>query len=539
MQIKKTFGQEKYKKLLIIFLAVLIFAGSFLVHYLPVLVKGYSPAICTDNLILARNYYLTGQKTIENESGVYLSTDLIKENGGIAATTENELTPIIYSQLFRVFGFLPDLPLYISLICFSLILVLLFLLFNKMFNLSVALLAVGFGLLVPIFWWGSVYLGFYEFALLFFVLGFFIYFYPKQPSYFHLIFASLFFGLAALCRNAFLISFLAILIFDFFKNRSIKKSVVFVLPFAAIVGLVFGLEVFAGSNLYLSPKKVEAFSYYTHLFPDPYTYHFEAESYLAEIKDNAKGDIAGMIVDRGDYNFSEYLQKRGEILINSVNYYLRQLISLTILGGPITLLFVIFGFYFLQKENKKLFYFFGFWFSFLAFFLLFLKTSNWDHLLEILPLISLTGGLGVYYCLQSIYHWETDKNKSLILTIILVIAVFGNLFGLSKIMFSREYGGQNLVVKAQSIINGLKAANLDSKKDVVAIGIHPGLSGVLNYYTDKNYIYFDPETIIRLTKENKLKEGFDYFGVTAIAGFSDEIMATAANQTKVLIIKNQ
>lgn len=525
------------KKTLLVLLAVLVFFITLFVHYLPILVKGYSPALDTDNLVLARNIHLTGEKVIENDLSIYLSSDLLKESGGIPAASFNKLTPLIYSWLFDIFGFHQDIPLYVSLICLSLVSALLFLLFNRLFNLSIALIGAGVSALVPTFWWESIQLGFYELAVLFFIVGLFFYLYPKKSNIYTLVFASIFFALAVLSRNAFLISFLAIIVFEFCRNRSLRKVIWLGLPLALIVGAVFFFDFQAGTNPYFSSNSGETFSDYGHLFPDAYVYHFEAESYLKSIKDQAGGDVAGRILSRGGYQGFESVQKRFQLFYNSIQYYARQFFRPTILGGPLAILFLFIGFYYLQKKNKALFSLFIIWLVILSSALVYLGTSNHDHFLEILSIISLAIALGIYYFIDLIFYSSLKNIKKIIFVSVLLFGTFVYLLGIDYWMFSREYGGENIAVKIHPLIEVLNNSNLDSKSDVVAVGVHSAVVGILNYYTNKNYIYFDPQTLERLVEEKKVNEAFEYFGVTHIAGFDNNLSQRVSEVTDVLVIQ--
>ncbi|MFA5022527.1 MAG: hypothetical protein WC508_05635, partial [Patescibacteria group bacterium] len=442
----------KYHWFSLIILAIIIFIVTFFGHLMPVLVKGYSPAVETDNLILARNLHFTGQRVIESDLNVYLSTEVLKEKGGLQAGTQNILTPLIYSQLFDIFGWQPNLPLYVSLACWSAVILLLFFLSLRLFNLTVALLTVGTLTLIPAFWWGSITLGFYEFAVLFFTLGLFFYFYPKKNKNFSLVLASIFFALAVLSRNAFLISILLIFVFEFFKQRSFKRLACLVVPLVIIVGGVFLTDFKTGSNVYFSSDQTKTFGYYTHVFPDPYTYHFDKENYLAKIKAAASGDIAGKIIDMGGYQGKALFVKYLELFANSSKYYIVQCFRPTILGGILVLSLLFFGFYHLKKSNKDLLQLFIFWPVVLFLALVVLKTSNSDHFMELVPIISIVSALGIYYLLNLVINSESSKNKKIFFGAILVIGILGNLLAIDKILFGREYGGQNVIVNTQPLI---------------------------------------------------------------------------------------
>ena len=74
-------------------------------------------------------------------------------------------------------------------------------------------------------------------------------------------------------------------------------------------------------------------------------------------------------------------------------------------------------------------------------------------------------------------------------------------------------------------------------KNIIATGYHPSVPLALNYYTNKNFIYFHPETIKKLLAEKSLQSAFDKFGVSHIIGFENDLNNQIHNQTTVNIIK--
>jgi hypothetical protein len=530
------FVKNLFTKRQTLVVAILIFIFSFLIHFLPVYLAGYSPAVDSENLILARNLALSGKPMIESDLNVYLSPQVLATVSGLKANTNSQLTPLIYSHLFKIFGFNKNLPLVFSLVCWSLICALIFILFKQWFNFFLGLICSLVAVFTPIFWWASIQLGFYEWAALFFVLGLFLYFYPKESSLITLALAGVFFALAIVCRNAFIISVFIVIVFSIYHQRSVKKLVYLSLPVIIIVGGIFYLDIQSGTNAYLSPAQNKSFSEFAHLFPDPYTYHFNQQNYLDTIKNKAEGDVASVIISQGGYGGKELLEKYFGIFINSFNYYLRQMIRPTILGGPIIIILMILGLIYLFKSNRTWLYFSGFWLMALFSALIFLRTSNSDHFLEIIFVVSLLVGFG-FYSLASIAKNSLSKKYYYLTLIFLSLITVANYFFVDCWMFYREYKGDNLVVQAQPIIKSVNQNSLDPNKDILAVNIHPSMVGIINYYTSANIIYFDSQTIEDLLTANKLKEAFNYFGVTAVASYSEDLTNKISQVAPVKIIK--
>jgi len=510
----------------IILIIIILFLLSLVVHFLPVYKKGYSFDSFGGSLILARNFALTGQLEIESEKNVYLSSEKIKQEG-IYSNWGNKLTPYIYGQIFKIFGFNQNLPLYFVLILWSLSGVILFLVVLKLFNLKVALI---FGLIdtfIPVFTQGSLMAGFYEWAVLFFSFGLLIYLWPKSNKR-NLLLASLFFGLASLARNVFLLSFIPLAIYDFWQNKSYKRLIVFVLPFIIIWGVYLMPGYLVGlPNAYLSSQDT-SFNYYGHLFPDPYTYHFEKEKYLESIL--------------GDYNvyFSEYFLKydypvslidRFRLYFESALFYPKEVSKIIVLGGPLILLLLIAGLIYLYKEKKYLFKLFALWGISWYFLLIILKTNNWDHFMELRFPIALSISLGVVWLIEHIMNLSFSRNLKYLIIIVFLVFLVLHFSLANKWMLHEEYNTSKVDV-IRELSQVINQQELDKQNDVIAISIHPIVQN-LNYYTDQNIIYFNSQTIERLLEQNKLTEAFKQFGVTKIIGFDFDLSQRIKEQTGI------
>ncbi len=97
--------------------------------------------------------------------------------------------------------------------------------------------------------------------------------------------------------------------------------------------------------------------------------------------------------------------------------------------------------------------------------------------------------------------------------------LLGHLINSSKWMFHEEY-------ETSSIEKALVQTEL-VKKAMVSESSIIAVSGetmeVLNYYTDRTFIKFAPETIEKLIRENKLKDGLQKFNVTYALGYDEEL----------------
>ncbi len=484
---------EKSKKIIILF-AVLFFVAS-LARIAPVLYKGYAPTGGHDNLVLSRNLSETGEYSLENEKNVILSSDKIKEEG-MVSTFGNKLSIILSAQVFKVFGFSANLPFYVSVFLFALTTAMIFLLVLRVFdNFWLAFIVASLDLAMPFVWKGALFAGTYEFASVFFLAGLLVYFWNKKVNNFALVFSSSFLGLAIVSRNAFLLSVIPIIIYEFFKNCSFKRVLCFGLP-ALLIFVSVGLF----NNSYLTSTD-ESFARYGHLFPDPYTYHFEKESYIESIKGTRDPDF---IEFASKYGYETSFFQKIKMYFNSAIFYPKQSFSLINFGGPFFLFLGILGAIFLYRDKREILQFFGIWLVFWYLGLIALKTNNWDHFLEIRFILVVLIALGAWNILTLI------KEKKL--QMFFVGFLFLQLFFANKWLFHQDYE-TSFLPEAVIISEEINKSDV-SDDEIIAVSFNQNAPLILNYYTNKNFVYFAPETIEKLEQENKLEEVFKEFGVT-------------------------
>jgi len=211
------------KKKYLIPIIILIFLLSVAVHYWPVYHKSFSYDFAVDSLILARNLNLNGEYKMFNSEDVILSSEIIAEKG-IVNKTSNELTPILYKLLFKIFGFNKNIPLFASLFIYGIISVLLFCLVFKLFNIKIALIFSFLEILSPLVTKEAINVGTYEWAILFLAIALLIYFWKEKPTLAKLFFVGLLMTLASLARNSFLIIPIAFTLYEFIKHKSFKST---------------------------------------------------------------------------------------------------------------------------------------------------------------------------------------------------------------------------------------------------------------------------------------------------------------------------
>lgn len=511
------------KKLIIIFTVIAIFLASLL-RVAPILVFHYPPMAIYENLILARNLASDGDYKIESGKNVFLASSKIKTEG-VKSSLGNKLTPILYGWIYKIFGLNVKIPIYTSILLFAISNVFLFFIVLKLFDYWPAVIFGSLYVFMPTVWLSSLNMGSCEFAFLFFSLALFLYFYGQtdKRDYLKLIFVGLFLSLAVLSRNAFFISALPILVYDFWKNKSYKRILLIGLPILIIVGCFVLNDAARGNLNYYLSKDIGSFTTYGHLFRDPYTYYFDKDSYAEEMRQIKDPDITEFLLK---YGYRVELGRRLQMYWSSAVLYPKKLLSGSYFGGYPLILLAVLGAVYLYQKKKDLFnYFVVCWLPFWYITLVVLKTNNWDHFIEISFPVVLMMVLGIYYLIENL---RQETTKKILIGGIILLSLF--LIFINDIRLIGEAYKSNSLFKNPGLISKIQQADL-SDNDIVAVDIHQGVPELLNYYFDKNFVYFDSETIEKLINNGKIMEALDFFGVTKIVGFNEEVSKKILEKT--------
>jgi hypothetical protein len=524
------------KKKYLIIVIFLIFIVSAAVRYWPILHKGFPYGFSANSLILARNLNSTGEYKIESEKNVILSSEIIKEKG-IESELGNKLMPVLYGTIFNILGFNQGVPPYVSLILYSIVSVLLFLLVLKLFNIQVALLFSFIEIFSPLVLQQASTPGFYEWGVLFLTVALLFYLWKEKSNLLVLFSAGLFLALASLARNSFLVIACVFFVYELWKNKSLKRIIIFVLPVLVLWIIYLGpsfIKNGAINNNYLSPT--ETTSFFLHIFPDPYTWHFERDAYAESIKGISNYDYSEFL---SRYGYSISLKNRILMYWASIKSYPVGLFEQTTIGGPFLVFFLVLGGFYLFKQKKNLMQLFIFWTVILYLFLIITKSNNWGFFIALqLPLFLLVA-LGIY-CFSQFMLRQNFKNifkYSLVFGFIFVL--FLHLIQSDKWMLHEKYlysGMEQTLGLIKSIQEGKQ--EIDKKTDVIAVGTYVQAESIINYYTDISCVYFDRNTIKKLLDENKLQWAFDQFNVNKVIGYDKELNEKIIKVTNAEIISN-
>lgn len=507
-----------------------IFVFSVAAYAYPLLQKGYPADADYPNLIASRNFAATGTYAVEGKDGIFLSSKKITESGVMTGVT-NPLTVIIYGHLFKIFGFSPNIPVAVSVTFFALFNAVLFWLGMYLSSRRVGLIMAGISACIPIMVVSSGFGGFYEFGLFFFGLALLMYFGGRNGVWragsARIVLSGVLFALSALARNAFAVSFIPFLAYDFYLHRSFRRSILFAAPFIIIFGITLTPYSFLNTpNGYIT-KGHEPFGQLGHLFNDPYSFYHNREQYLKNLDLEGGLDRIGVaFAKRLGYpvRFSDNLSGYSDAL----SFYPKESLALITLGGPIMLALALYGFYLLRQRDKHLFRLIIGWIIFWYLYLSYSQFANWDHFIEIILPITLCMALGI----MSIH--ETLKQKlsqfpARIIGLVIFLAVLGHLTQATKWRFHDVYRS-SVADEVLILAEELKNQNLE-QNDVIAVGVHLVAAYSLEYTIDQNVIYFNSETVADLVSKNILAEAFRKYKVTKVAGYDADLSRRIQAQT--------
>lgn len=541
---------KQHNKIFLAFLFVLIFLFSFSVHYLVYRHEGYVQ-VAHYNMLTAKNWAQTGQLSYESQENVVLSSESLKTQG-VPTNLGNKLTFYIYGMLFRIFGFHTEMPLYTAFTLYSLSAFFIFLIIKRAFDLKTGLVAVFLLNLAPFSLPFMQMAGSHEWAFFFFVLASFFYFWPKERKLQYLILSGLLLGLSAAARNSFFVTFPPFVILEFWRQResmklAVKKALILsfgflitVIPFTFLGGNVYFSELLDQPNTY-----DESFTILVHLFPDPYTFHYDRENFIKEFVANMNNFPGGQFRLWGDVGsfLEEYGYKIGffkaEIVTRLYSfwiYFKGLFLSAIVFGGLLSWFLIFVGAKKLADEKKYLFpvfgaVFFASWFSLL----IFLKTSNYVHLLNLtLPIVFLMspGIVKLSEIVSNSFNFKKIKpSHSALVVILMFLIFFAQISWWTNRELSTDYGFR---ASLQNFAKAELAKPTIAWQKVTMEGWSKDSSELLAYYLNRDFIYFNPNTIKKLAEQKKLADVMKQYNISGYIGFDADTSEIIRKNTRGL-----
>lgn len=524
-----------YQKIII--LAAILFCSVF-VWYSPVLFKGYSSAIPGPNNVIARNLAKTGKFSHENEKNIILNSGRIKQDGMISSTGDKAIA-LSGAVLHKISGSLNfDSIVLLSVAVFAASLSFFFLIVWKLFGFRIAMIFAPVYVVLPVVWETALIPGFYEFSLLFLSIGLFLFFCRwNKYDIFRYCLSGIFLALSFLSRDAMVLLAPVLLVWVwFFKRKAIlplfASMILAVICFTAIFQFNFGKTSNYHFDYFMAaPDKTQGrdFSFYGHLYPDPYTYHYEKETYLAQKKIEAGQsgiDAQGLAkrisnVESNRISLWQHFRIAPLLLAKHIS----SLVSLESVGGPLMFLLFCFGMFCMFRQGKhELVYLISGWIGFIFIFCSFFALAQRNHVMDFAFVFALGAAIGI--C--NIAEILNFKHKYPALCLITIAAAY-HLILSSHTLFGRIYDDSfHLKLKAYAA----EIAKHDiGDSDIIAAPFNNNAIYAINYMADQSFVKFSRLTVEKLISENKLKFAFKEFGVTKIAGFSPELSAEITKQT--------
>jgi len=525
------------KIVLLLLFFTTIFIGSFCVWYAPVLFKGQAPYKIKDSLVIAKNFQQTGVFGFENKLNVFLAPSLVKDEAEVALAG-NKLTTYLYAALFKVTGPLsPDVLVIVSILLNCLALLIFAVVVRRLYGFGAAALFSALYALTPILWQQIYSIGSYEFAFLFLSLFFLCFVFGRgaRRENIWLFSAGICLVLAALAREAFLL-LIPILFLYFWLYRSRRLLIPLFIPVVLILSVFYIPSFFSqeGGNVYSklffsnaqSENSFQDFSLYGHLYPDPYTYHFERQSFLDSYNAGIKN--AGFIeslqlkkvlgnTGEGDVAFWERLPLGLPLAARHIGYFF----SLEEAGGPFVMFLALIGLFYLRQKDDDLYKFFIFWGITTVLLLSFVVLASRPHLMDFSWAVPLLASLGTFYLIDIFKEKLGLSTKNNLIFSFFSIFIFAySIFLADHVVFGNVYNGN--AARMDSYLAQIKSRDINPDQ-VIAFGSDTQDAVLLNYLAEKSIVIFREATVKKLLAENKLKDAFADFKVGYIMAYDGEL----------------
>jgi len=533
-------------KITIFALALFFLAGTL--WYSPVLFKSHVHS--APGVTLAWNLAQTGVYGAENDLNVLLSANLVQEQARIS-TAGNKLTQMIYAEIFKITGQLNENELVLfSIAIQALSLIIFALVVLYLFGFKISLIFSLIYILLPFNWQSANDVGMYEFALLFFALFFLLYLggSNQKRNYLYLIPAGIFLGLTCLSRETFFLFIPFFFVYLWWKNP--KRCLLYIaVPFLILLSWLW----LPHSNSYLllfttktseELKSAES-GFYTHLFPDPYTYHFNKEEFLKglqnQLEDPQTSFFTRMSLIKAAANNgfrpAGFLERLGIGAVLSSNH-LARFFSLEDMGGPFIFLLMLLGIYSLRQRNKYLFGLSLGWIFSVVFLLSFVAMAGRRHLMDFNWILALWIALGlVMLCNILSQHFHFSRVKSKVLLVVIVsVTLYGLIVANHAAWDTLFEGSLENALRMTTYSQKIKELNIPDE-DVIAV---PDTNYYrLNYLTNKSLVVFREETINDLLNNGELSSAFEAFNAKYIVGYPPALSEEIATKTQVINIADE
>lgn len=516
------------------------------VWLIPVAFTGFSFTIPA--LLSARNFAVTGIFSVTDSIGRVLSPSLLPTLG-VINSSDGRLSDVLYALLSRWIPFgSPFAWTLTGAVLMAAALLLFWVAAAGIVGKRTAWIALILSALTPLYWQQALLVDPYKFAFLFLFASFaaFVWIAPRSRLL-AVIVAGVFFGLSVSAKDVFL-TFLPwfLVAYVWMERHRWRKALTGVVLFSVIAGGMYLLPYMgdmrtlgypANHNLArLWPGARDlANETYLHLYPDPYTYHFDRERFdrehLKEVASqpliarlqNGKtllnyGLISGTFLSVGNGAW---------LLLNSLPSFVQQ----GRMGGIVFWLFLIPGLFVLWKRDRRLTILLGGLIVSSYFIVSFVLHYEREHLMDVVWAVELFAAVGILAVSEAIAQSSKRISSRAVAAIITgILAV--QLIQANRFEFAMLYRGTAV---PQTFAQAEMARGLPQEA-VIALPLHTTVIDTLAFLSARTFVRFDEATVVRLLAERHLAEAFKTYGITHVFGYSKDTEAALKRQVPSVII---
>jgi hypothetical protein len=305
----------------------------------------------------------------------------------------------------------------------------------------------------------------------------------------------------------------------------------FVLPFILIfVSTLTPYSWLGEPNGYLADFDSQPFSQIGHVFNDPYSAYYDKDNIVKDIA--GKGELGRLQTHYfKQWGYDVSFRDRVSAYGDSAVYYLTETLSLTALGGPFLMFFMLLGIYWLYHNKKDILALFLVWLAIWFAGLVYFETGNRGHFVETIFIWGSLAGLGVYQLSKSL---ELNGLKKSVVAYLLVLLTLGHLGYANHWKLFDVYASSEM----DTILEFRDKLGNINDQGMIAADIHQNFAGSVNYFLNRDVIYFDYETVAKLIKEGRLKAAFEIYDVKVAVGFPQSQAADIKATTGAEVIPN-
>lgn len=399
---------------------------------------------------------------------------------------------------------------------------------RRLFDVRVAWISTIIMSLMPMYWREAVILSGYPLAFFFLFLTFAVFLeLQRQNRALAVFFAGICFGLTLAANHAFL-TFLPWFVGAYlWQHRATwKRALLECGLFCITAYIAMMLPLFPNAlapdlsfreriGVFL-PSSEDQLTGKGHLYPDYYAYQFLRKEFdeilTKQIKESPflarqQDENMLLIFGVGDLNFFDSMQNGIWGFLNSIPLLFLQ----ETMGGMFLWLFILPGIILLFRERKQLLFFLaGLWLC-MEFLLRFVLHYSRDHTMDIGWMLTLFAAIGIVQIGKKL---ATKRLTSLLLSIFMVLMVSGQLVQANRKLFAQLYA-------KSTVPESYAAAAALQEIPANAVVANPRKADLF-YFSDRKNVVLHYPTIDYLAEQGRLKEPFEYYGVTHILGYDDE-----------------